>query len=149
MPAKKRANSRVTAPKKAPVSPAIKLAQEIIVGRHDEDMGEVLKAVYERAFEIGRMTVWRLVVGVHEFKSEVVTTIKVMVEMEERTGLPWSMIKDPGASAFFANAWAVCLLTIVVGMAEEEAQSLVDNIPADDLLEGFRREMREVANPKG
>ena len=110
---------------------ASKLAKEIALGRHDEDLPEIVEAVGLRAVERRVEVRWRLTFGDIVIDEDSIT-VGELCRVEEMTGKTW-VVLNPRRSAGAAKAFLQAALEHREDLSAADASARVDAMSASDL----------------
>lgn len=110
------------------------LAKEIALGRHDDDLPEIVEAVGLRAVERRVEVRWRLTFGDLVIDEENLT-LDELVRVEELTGKTWLTL-DPKRSARAARAFILAALESREGLSPADAAERLSDVTAHEVGDG-------------
>lgn len=115
-----------------------KLAQEIMLGRHDDDLPDIVKAVGERAVATSTQVAWRLRYEDIEV-TELDLTLNELERVETLSGKTWWRIdpRNRNNSSAVPKALIRALLESRKGMSPEDAEKKVGEHTVRDLVGAF------------
>lgn len=123
-----------------------KVTAEILAGRHDSELTDLLKAVRARVdAETALAYRWKITLDDDEWTEDEVTLGEVQV-VEKITGLSWLQL-SPLNSARQLAAYLFARFTRINGMSTEDAQARVDAMTVEELA-GSVSQYVKAAAPK-
>lgn len=105
-----------------------KLAQEILIGRHDDDLPDLVKAIGERAVTTRTEVRWRLTLGDLVVDEDNLTLFE-LERVEKITGQSWLAI-DPRRKASHCIAFLQAALEAREGLSADDARGRLKDITA-------------------
>lgn len=101
-----------------------KLAQEILIGRHDDDLSDIVQAVGDRAVQVGSQVRWQIKYDDLTIDESTVT-LDELERVEEITGKTWWRLdpRMPSNGSGVTRAWIQAVLESRKGMTAEDARA--------------------------
>lgn len=108
----------------------LRIAQEITLGRADDQIAEVIKAVMARQMDGAAVVCWQIDLPALDLTvTEDDFTVGETRAIERETGFTWDQIA-PARSASMFSAVVTAALVKRKGMTEDDARAAVDDLPA-------------------
>lgn len=110
-----------------------KIAQEILIGRHDDDLPALVKAIGERAVTTRTEVRWRLTLGDLVVDEENLTLLE-LERVENLTGKSW-LVVDPRKTAGYCIAMLQAAIESREGLSPDDARKRLTDITAKQIAD--------------